>query len=165
MAEKYLCTLHSRAQGIELPTIMNDIIEELSNSTNDIFFKIQIFNGQVYGICQSETKINGIIQNKLKDTPISFKMNINICHIPIVLVNDVNDIGLAEIEDFIKPFDQEFTVTLGRIMPATTLLHFYADIECHYINDFLKVFNQKYNKNIEIPKQIPYELEDITAIC
>lgn len=141
------------------------ILDEIKEDSKRVGFKLQIIDGKVYGSCISVIQLDEIVFDKVKDQLPSLQPNTEPCHITIVNSNIVADIGQANVEKFIKDFDQEFTVTTGKIKSTfsedwSVFSECYViEIECPYIDDFLSKFNQEFGKNINPAKHITFAIK------
>jgi hypothetical protein len=146
--------------------VNQEILKNISDDAEKLKFKLQIVEGKVYGVCVSEQKLNNIVYNKIKDhIPSTLKLNFETCHITVVNSNVVSDIGIDIVKQFVDKYNEEFTITTGKIKSTFSEDWsrfgecYVIELECSYIDKFLLEFNQQFNKNIKICKHITFAIE------
>lgn len=145
--------------------VESELLNQIQSDALNIKFRLRIVEGKVYGVCLSEQTLNDVVFDKLKDRLPGLKPNVETCHITVVNSNIVADIGQSIVDDFLKQYDFEFSITTGAIKSTFSQDWsrfsecFVIEVQCDYIDRFLNDFNQSFAKKINVSKHITFAIK------
>lgn len=139
------------------------VLSEINDIAKHIRFSIGLKEGKIYALCTSNETLTDVVFSRVNVD--SAEKNDESSHVTIVNSNVVHDLGIDNVENFLKSYTDSFTLETGKIKSTFSedwsrfSTCYVIEIKSPFIEKFLKDFNCRFNTKLRVSPHVTFAIK------